>query len=170
MMRRNTEIDRWLAEEGSGDETRAEAAFFAALARMPRLAPRFDFADRVLAALPVRARRPMPAMVIWHGAIAAALALIGAAVWFVPSLRWLPVETPRFAAIVKTWAVAMSAVLEWLQGGVAVWVLLLRIGRWVAIGIQAPEIAAGLVGSAVLGAAALYTLNHLLAPERSSWR
>ena len=170
MKRRDAEIQHWLTAEAVGDETRAEAAFVAVLAQLPRFAPLPGFAERVLWATPIGARRAAPLVWGWHWAIAAALGITGVAVSLLPSLRWLPLETPRLSGVLKTGALAAAAVAEWLQGGLAVWAFLLRFGRWVAVAIQAPEIAASLVGSAVVGAAGLYTLNHLLTLERRSWR
>jgi hypothetical protein len=170
MKRRTPEFDRWLTAEAAGDEMRAEAAFVAFFARFPRLAPAADFAERVLAAAPVAARRTAPALWGWRWAIASALAMTGVAAWLLPALRWLPLEIPRLSEIVKTAAMVTGALVEWFEVGVAVWGFLLRFGRWVTVAVQAPEIAAGLAGSAVIGAVALYTLNHLLALERRSWR
>lgn len=179
MRRRHAEIDRWLAAEAAGDEARAETAFVAALARLPRLAPLPGFADRVLRATPMGAqarlkRAPVAGAATlvegWRWAVAAALGITGVAVSLLPALRWLPVESPRLSGVLKTGALAAAAVGEWLQGGLAVWAFLLQFGRWVAVAVQTPEIAASLAGSAVVGAAGLYMLNHLLAPERRSWR
>lgn len=169
-MRHDTDIERWMKAEEARDDSRAETAFLVAMARLPRFAPLPGFADRVMAAVPAPARRAFPWLTAWHVAVAAALALIGATATLVPALPRLPVGMPRLATLVKAWAVGAHTIGEWLQSGVAVWLVLLRIGRWVSVGIQSPEIAAGLAGSAVLGALGLYTLNHLLALERSSWR
>ena len=170
MKRTDTEIDRWLTAEAVGDDTRAETLFVALLAQLPRLAPLPGFAERVLWATPLAARRAAPRMGGWRWTVAAALGITGLAVSLLPSLRWLPFEMPRLSGVLKTGAMATAAVAEWLQGGLAVWALLLQFGRWVAVAIQAPEIAASLAGSAVVGAVGLYTLNHLLTLERRSWQ
>lgn len=170
MKRRNPHIDPWLAAERAGDEARAESAFAAVMARLPRLAPPAGFADRVLAAVPFVARSAAPAAWGWRWAVAAALALTGVAAWLLPALRWLPFEMPRFTDVVKAWAVATGSVMAWVEVGLALWASLLQFGGWVAVAIETPEIAAALAGSAAVGAVALYTLNHLLSLERSSWR
>ena len=170
MKRRTPEFDRWLAAEAAGEEARAEAAFMAFFARVPRMAPAADFVERVLAAAPIAARHAAPALWGWRWAIASAVALTGVAAWLLPALRWLQLEAPRISQIVKA-AVALSgAAMDWLELGVAVWTFLVRVAHWVGIALEAPEVAAGLAGSAVVGAAALYMLNHLLAIERRSWR
>jgi hypothetical protein len=170
MKRRNPEFDRWLAAEARGDEFHADAAFMAFFARLPRLVPAVDFAERVLAAVPVTARRAAPALWGWRWTIATALALTGVAAWALPALRWLPFEIPRVSEVIKAAALTTGALVEWLGVGLSLWGFLLRVGRWVAVAIEAPEVAASLAGSAVIGAVALYTLNHLLAIERRSLR
>lgn len=168
-MRRNRELDHWLTAEAAQDDVRAEAALARIFARMPRLAPLPGFADRVLAATPFAARRAVPLLWAWRWSVATALALTGLAVGLLPALRWIPLDVPRFSEVVKAAALATGGIAEWLQTGIAVWAVLLRIGRLAAVAIQAPEVAAGLAGSALVGALALYTLNHLLTLERRSF-
>jgi len=167
--RRNRELDRWLTAEAAGDDARAESTLVMVLARLPRLAPLPGFADRVLAAAPIAARRAAPVVWAWRYAIASALVTTGLAIFLLPALRWFPLDLPSFTEVVKALAVATGAVAQWLETGLAVWSFLLQFGRLVAVAIQAPEVAAGLAGSAFVSAAALYTLNHLLTLERRSW-
>jgi hypothetical protein len=129
--------------------------------------------DRVLEAAPVAARGAVlagrRAVWAWRWSIATALTLSGIAAWLLPTLRWVPFRLPTLSETVKAVAAATGAAAEWLQTGLAVWGALQKIGGLALVAVQTPEVAAGLAGSAVVSAAALYTLNHLLTFERRSW-
>ncbi len=168
--RKHRELDRWLAAEAAQDDVRAEGALAAVFAWVPRLAPPAGFVDRVMAAAPVAARRAAPAVWAWRWAVAASLALTGLATWLLPALRWAPLRLPTTGEAFKAVASVTVAIAEWFATGLAVWSYLQRIGGLVLVTIQAPEVAAGLAGSAVVSAAALYALNHLLTPERRHLR
>ena len=167
--RHNRELERWLVAEATDDDVRAESALTRVFARLPRLSPSPQFVDRVLAVAPMAVRRATPMVWAWRWSIGGALVLTGLATGLLPALRWLPFDVPRLSDVVKAGATATGAVAEWLQTGLAVWAVFAQIGRLVGVAIQAPEVAAALVGSALVSAAALYTLNHLLTLERRSW-
>ena len=174
--RKNVAMERWLAAETVGDDVRAETALTGLFAWIPRLAPAPGFVDRVLEVAPLAARgavlagrRAVPLMWAWRWSVATALALSGFAAWLLPTLRWVPFRLPGMSEIVKAVAEATGAAAEWLQTGLAVWGALQKIGGLALVAVQTPEVAAGMAGSAVVSAAALYTLNHLLTLERRSW-
>lgn len=167
--RQNRAMGNWLAAEAAGDDAGAESALSSLFAWVPRLAPSPEFVDRVLAAAPLAARRAAPFVWAWRWSVAAALAITGIAVSLLPALRWVPFSMPSVSDVVKAAAGATGAVGEWLQTGLAVWAVMQRIGGLALVAVQTPEALAGLAGSVVVSAAALYTLNHLLTLERRSW-
>ncbi|MDX1623852.1 MAG: hypothetical protein R3199_07705 [Gemmatimonadota bacterium] len=154
---------RWLRAEGADDD-RADQAFGSLMAAMPRLSPSAGFAERVMHAVsPASA----PAFAWgWKVALAAALTLAGLATALIPALRLVPVEPPRLATVAKALSDATGWVVEWIAGGLQVWDVMARVGQAVATAMATPEATAALVGSAILGSIALYTLNRLLTLER----
>lgn len=161
------ETRRWLAAEAAGDEATARAAFGAAFARLPRLAPRPGFAERVAwAAVPAPRTRPALAEWGWKVALATSMALAGLAAGMAPLLRLLPV---RVGALGGALQVANDA-FSWLAGRTAEAFAALetlgRVGRALAVAASTPEAATALFASAAIGGLALYTLDHLLTPER----
>lgn len=166
-------LDRWFAAEAANDDQEAEAAFGALLASVPRLTPGAGFTERVLwAALPAPApaRRGFLAVWGWKVATLGALVLAGFSAALLPLARWLPVEAPSFGTVVKGWASALAWAAEWLDAGIAAWGFLARIGGALGTAAATPEIASALLATALVGGLALYSLNHLLAIERRTWR
>jgi hypothetical protein len=153
--RRTPELEAWLAAEAADDDARAETTLAMVFARLPRLAPLPGFADRVMAAAPVAARRVAPAVWAWRWAMAAALVTTGLAVGLVPALRWVPFDLPRFGDVIKTVASATGAVAGWLETGLEAWSFCIQLGRLVAVAIQTPEVAATLAASALVSAVGL---------------
>src|SRR5687768_5264602 len=122
MERTRIEIERWLAAEAAGDEAAAEAAFGAATHRLPRLAPRAGFSQRVAWAVrpePARARVRVP----WAErlGLAAALSLAGLAAAFLPALRALPIDLPRPSALIDGLTRSVAWVGGRLGAGLEVW-------------------------------------------------
>lgn len=168
-------LNRWLTAEAADDDAGAEAAFVALFASVPRLAPGGGFTERVLwaarpAPAPATANGGLLAALGWKAAILAALVLGGFSVALLPLARWLPVEAPSFGAILKGGARVLTWTAEWLDAGIATWRLLARIGGALGVAASTPEIVSALLASALVSGLALYSLNHLLAIERRTWR
>ena len=160
----HTDLERWLAAEAAGDDFAAEEAFGTLFQELPRLAPHPGFSERVVMAL----REPDTgrASWLWKAALAAAVALAGVAAAFLPLLRWIPIQVPSTSDVVAAAARGLAWLGRWLGAGLDVWETLARIGRAIGTAAQTPEIAAAMMGSAIVSSAALYTLHHLLVYER----
>jgi len=158
-------IERWLAAEAAGDDFAAEEAFGTLFEGLPRLAPHPGFSERVVMAL----REPDTgrASWLWKAALAAAVALAGIAAGLLPLLRWLPIQAPSPAEVVAAAARGLAWLGRWLSAGLDIWETLARVGGAIGTAAQTPEIATAMMGSALVSAAALYTLHHLLVYERS---
>lgn len=167
--RRETDLRRWLAAEAS-NEAEAEAAFDDVMATMPRLTPHGGFAERVLWTVQPD---PAPRWAIWtwgwHAATVAGLVLTAAAYGLLPVVRWLPIEGPSFGSILETAARGLAWTAEWLAAGLGVWRLLVTVGNALGVAATTPQVGSALLASAMLGVAALYVLNRLLALERRTW-
>jgi len=163
--RLHTDLERWLAAEAAGDDAGAEDAFGALCAALPRLAPHPGFAERVVMEVAPEPR-PWFAAWMWKVALAAAISLAGVTVGLLPLLRWVPLDVPGPGEIVSAAARAMTWLYQWLGAGLGFWETLAQVGNAVGVAAGTPEIATAMLGSALLSAAALYTLHHLLVYER----
>ena len=169
--RLHDEMTRWLAAEAADDVAEAETAFNGLFATVPRLAPRAGFTERVLWAVrPEPAPRLARAGWAWKSAAAAALALGAMAAGLLPLIRWLPIDAPTFGSVVKASARGVAWVADWLDVGLATWQFLAGIGGALGVAATTPQVATALLTSALVGAFALYGLNHLLVIERRTWR
>lgn len=165
--RLHVELERWLTAEAASDEERAQRSFGALIAAVPRLAPGPGFAERVVrAAVPVAAPSVGPLAWGWKVALAVALVLAGMAAGSLPLLRLFPLEVPRLGVVAKGLSNIASWIGERLADGLVVWNVLARIGGAVGEAVATPEVATALLGSALLGGIALYTLHQLLTFER----
>jgi hypothetical protein len=162
--RLHTDLERWLAAEAAGDDAGAEDAFGALFAALPQLAPHPGFAERVVMELrePDSGRVPW----LWKAALAAAVSLAGLTAGLLPLVRWIPIDVPRLGEIVTAAVRGVTWLGNWLGAGLDVWEILARVGNAVGVAAATPEIATAMLGSALLTAAALYTLHHLLVYER----
>lgn len=162
--RLHTDLERWLAAEAAGDDAGAEDAFGALFAALPQLAPHPGFAERVVMELrePDSGRVPW----LWKAALAAAVSLAGLTAGLLPLVRWIPIDLPRPGEIATAAVRAIAWLGGWLGAGLDVWEVLARVGNAVGVAAATPEIATAMLGSALLSAAALYTLHHLLVYER----
>lgn len=164
--RLHRELTAWLTAEATGDDARAEAAFAAMIGGLPRLGPAAGFAERVVgAAAPVTS--VTPAWLTWlaRGALAASIALVALATGLVPALAAV-IGLPSLGGIAKALAGGLSWIGDRFEAGLEVWEFLGRIGEAISLGLGTPEAQAGLAGTVILGAIALYTLHHLLTFER----
>lgn len=169
--RLHDELNRWLAAEVADDVAEAEAAFDGLFGAVPRLAPHAGFTERVLWAVgPAPAPRPALAGWGWKAAAVVTLALGAMAAGLLPLVRWLPIDVPTFSTVVKASARGVAWAADWLEAGLATWQFLAEIGGALGVAATTPPVATALLTSALVGAFALYELNHLLAIERRTWR
>jgi hypothetical protein len=166
-MNRNphTDLERWLAAEAAGDDLAAEEAFDAVFAAMPRLVPPPGFTERVIMAFD---REPDTgrATWLWKAALAAAVALAGLTTGLLPLVRWFPIRLPSVGDVFAAAARGLAWLEQWLRTALDIWGTLARIGGAIGAAAQTPEIATAMMGSALISAAALYSLHHLLVYER----
>ncbi|HEY7471947.1 MAG TPA: hypothetical protein VIE68_06330 [Gemmatimonadota bacterium] len=164
----HTDLERWLAAEAAGDELAAEEAFGALFQAQPRIAPRAGLAERVVMALRESHREPETGRASWLGkaALVAAVALAGFAAGLLPLLRWVPIDLPAPGQILAAAARGVAWLDRWLRTGLDVWGILARVGEAIGTAAATPQVAAAMMGSALLSALALYTLHHLLVYER----
>lgn len=172
----HTDLHGWLAAEASDDARQAEAALHALLATLPRQTPRAGFSERVMWAVrpaPVPHRRRSA---VWaHAGIAAAVGLASLAItlWPVlgpalrPALGALPLGGSLLSTLIGAGARAVTLVAGWMDAGVELWDVMARTGNAIGVAATTPAIGMALLASAVIGAIALYSLHHLLVPERS---
>lgn len=167
----NNDIESWLRAERTGDRDQADFAFGALLASLPRLSPTPGFAERVMWSI-----QPAPSVALstsltwgWKMATALALVLAGLSTAFLPAVRWLPIGRPSFSGVFQTITQAMIGVAEWLETGLATWAFLAGFSRTLGVVVATPQVASAILVTALVGAVALYTLNHLLVFERRTW-
>lgn len=169
-MNRNphTELERWLAAEAAGDDFAAEEAFGTLFQAMPRLAPRHGFSERVVMALRESHREPETGRATWLGkaALAVAVVLAGITAGLLPLLRWIPIDLPNPGEILSAAARGVAWLDRWLRTGLDLWGILARVGEAIGTAAATPQIAAAMMGSAIISSLALYTLHHLLVYER----
>ncbi|HEX9669262.1 MAG TPA: hypothetical protein VGC93_07225 [Thermoanaerobaculia bacterium] len=179
-------LRRWLAAERDDDAEAAEAALAALFAQLPAAAPPLGFAARVAslcvagaaapasvgapagigAAAPARARGPLATL--W-GRLLLGLALAGAgvAVPFVPALLRELFGGLDAAALLGAVPGLLAAACGHLVGALEGLLTLLDLAGALAAPFRSPAIAAGLLGSLLLGAAAFVLLNRLIGTDRS---
>lgn len=161
------DIERWLEAEARGETGEADEAFRAVFSTLPRLEPRAGFAERVTYAL-----RPQPAArLAWLGwwpkaAMLGSMVLVAVMVGLLPSLGWIGVRIPPAEAVVDAAWRGTAWLAGWFATGLEVWSFMIRIGNAIGVAMTTPQIGAALLGTALLGAAAFYELNRLLALER----
>lgn len=172
----HTRMHAWLAAEASDDTDQAEAALHALIVTLPRQTPRAGFSERVMWAVrpaPVARRRQVT---VWaHAGIGAALALAGLVMALWPALRpalrpalgALPTGGPLLSTLIGAGARAVTLAAGWMDAGVELWDILARTGNAIGVAATTPAISTALLASALIGALALYSLHHLLVPERS---
>ena len=165
-------VKSWLDAERRDVSGEAEAAFDALFKALPRLAPSPGFSERViLATQPVS--KPHAAVVPmwgWRLGLAGSLMLAGAMIWLFPLLRLLPVRAPQVSDLAMLFAHGWAWIGRLFSGGLEMWAFLSRLGHTVGVVVTTPEMATALMAAALVGATALYTLNHLLVFERRTLR
>lgn len=160
----------WQRAERVDDDPAAEAAFGALFAELPLESPRAGFAARVMARAEVT--RPLPAVAT--GSAAGRWTAVFLAFASFTSLllgRWLLALWPSGAASGVNTAVRggtdlLAELGTWLAGGWVFWQRLSDFSSWVGRVVQTPEVAASLLVSTLVAAAAFRGLQQLLAAER----
>jgi hypothetical protein len=156
------QLERWLAEEESGDDAAADAAFAPLFAAVRKVDPQDGFVDRaVVAAWRWRARRRRVAVFAW----AAALLVVGAGALMAFLM------SPRVATLaVKTLAAASGHAVPWLVAYARValdwWWTLGHVGGVIASALLTPARAAAIVGVELFGIIALFALLRIAGASR----
>lgn len=180
-------LRRWLAAERqaaqgprarSGRSSAAEDALFAIMKRLPDLAPRPGFAERVLAAAdlrPVAAPASPPLAWALRALLALCLFLTAIAVASLPALLEMAAARITLAEIVSGLARTFTFVVDLMAVAVAVGNLLAALYDALLLVLTAPPVAVGWLGALAFTALTLRWLARLLAPweerrlaERSS--
>ncbi|HVF61069.1 MAG TPA: hypothetical protein VNJ70_14780 [Thermoanaerobaculia bacterium] len=171
-------LRRWLDAERDDDAEAAEAALAALFAQLPAAAPPLGFAARVAslcvggapaglgAAASARARGPLATL--W-GRLLLGLALAGAGVAapFVPALLRELFGGLDAAALLGAVPGLVAAACGRLVGALDGLLAVVDLAGALAAPFRSPAIAAGLLGSLLLGAAAFFLLNRLIGTDRS---
>lgn len=156
------QLEQWLAEEASGHDEAADAAFAHLFAALPRIEPKPAFVEQaVTSALRWRARRRRLMVVTWSTVVL--LVTTGAFVAFYAS--------PRLAAAaIKAITFTSSHVIPWLVAYAKVamewWWTIGRVGTVIVSAVVTPERAVAIVGVELVGILALFALLRVAGAGR----
>lgn len=156
------QLEQWLADEASGHDEAADAAFAHLFAAVPKIEPRTAFVEQaVTSALRWRARRRRAMAVV--GAAVAGLITTGTATAYYasPQLAAAAIKAVTFTSgHVIPWLVAYTKVaMEW-------WWTLGRVGTVVVSAVLTPERAVAIVGVELVGILALFALLRVAGAGR----
>src|SRR4051812_43420782 len=157
-----TQLERWFAEEASGHDDAADAAFADVFAGVPRIQPSPAFVNQtVTAAWRWRARRRRLVAFAWAATIV--LVIAGMAVAFFGA--------PRLAtSVIKAMAFASGRAVPWLVAYTTVamgwWWTLGHVGGVIASAVMTPARVVAVVGVELVGILAFYALQRIAGAER----
>lgn len=156
------QLERWLAEEESGHEDAADAAFAQLFTSMPRLEATPTFVEQAVAAASqwrVRRRR----LVALGWAAAAVLVAAGVLAAYLASPTVAPVFIKALVFVsgrAVPWFVAYTTVaMNW-------WLTLVHVGGVIASALTTPARAAALVGVELFGLLAFFALQRIAGAGR----
>lgn len=156
------QLEQWLADEASGHDEAADAAFAHLFAAVPRIEPTPAFVQQAVAsALRWRARRRRLVALAWAAVVA--LITTGAVTSYYAS--------PRLAAAaIKALTFTSGHVVPWLLAYTKVamewWWTLGRVGTVVVSAVVTPERAVAIVGVELVGILALIALLRVAGAGR----
>jgi hypothetical protein len=156
------QLEQWLAEEASGRDEAADAAFAHLFAAVPKVEPNPAFVEQaVTAAWRWRARRRRLVACAWAAtillvAVGVGIALLGA---------------PRIAtSVIKGFAFVSGRAVPWLVAYTTVamswWWTLGHVGGVIASALVTPGRVVALVGVELVGLLAFYALQRIAGAER----
>jgi hypothetical protein len=156
------QLERWLAEEESGQDDAADAAFARLFTALPRLEPTPAFVEQaVTAALQWRARRRRLIALGW--ATVLVLVAVGAFGAYLASPTLAPVFIKGLAVVsgrAVPWFVAYTTVaMNW-------WLTLAHVGGVIASALVTPARVAALVGVELFGILAFFALQRIAGAGR----
>ena len=156
------QLERWLAEEESGQDPAADAAFAQLFTAMPRLEATPAFVEQaVTAAWRWRARRRRLVAMAW--AAAAVLVAAGVLAAYLAS----PTVAPMF---IKTLAFVSGRAVPWFVAYATVamhwWLTLVHVGGVIVSALVTPARAAALVGVELFGLLAFFALQRIAGAGR----
>lgn len=156
------QLERWLAEEASGRDEAADAAFAHLFAAVPRVEPNPAFVEQaVVAAVRWRVRRRRLVACAWAATIV--LVAVGVAIAFFGA--------PRLATtVIKGLAFTSGRAVPWLLAYTKVamdwWLTLGHVGGVIASALMTPARVVALVGVELVGLLAFYALQRIAGAER----
>ena len=156
------QLERWLAEEASGHDEGADAAFAHLFAAVSRVEPTAAFVEQaVTSALRWRARRRRLMAIAWTAVVL--LVTIGSitAYYASPRLAAAAIKAVTFSSgHVIPWLVAYTKVaMEW-------WWTLGRVGTVIVSAVMTPGRAVAIVGVELVGILALFALLRVAGAGR----
>jgi hypothetical protein len=156
------QLERWLAEEESGHDESADAAFARLFTAMPRVEATPAFVEQAVAAASQwRARRRRLVAFGWAAALMLVAAGALAAYLASPSLAPVFIRVVAFVSgRAVPWFVAYSTVaMNW-------WLTLVHVGSVIASALVTPARAAALVGVELVGLLAFFALQRIAGAGR----
>jgi hypothetical protein len=156
------QFERWLAEEASGHEDAADAAFAHLFAAVPKVEPNPAFVEQaVTAALRWRTRRRRLVAFAWAATILLVAAGVGIALFGAPRIA---------TSVIKGFAFVSGRAVPWLLAYTTVamswWLTLGHVGSVIASALITPARAVALVGVELVGLLAFYALQRIAGAER----
>lgn len=155
-------LESWLAEEASGQDDAADAAFAHLFAVVPKVQPNPAFVEQaVSAARRWRVRRRRLVTCAWAATIL--LVVVGVALAFFGA--------PRLAtSVIKGMAFASGRAVPWLVAYTTVamgwWWTLGHVGGVIASALMTPARVVAVVGIELVGILAFYALQRIVGAER----
>jgi len=156
------QLERWLAEEESGQDPAADAAFAQLFTAMPRLEATPAFVEQaVTAAWRWRARRRRLVATAWAAAAVLVAAGVLAAYLASPTVAPMFIKTLAFfSGRAVPWFVAYATVaMHW-------WLTLVHVGGVIVSALVTPARAAALVGVELFGLLAFFALQRIAGAGR----
>jgi hypothetical protein len=156
------ELERWLAEEASGQDTAADAAFARLFTAVPKVQPNPAFVEQaVTAAWRWRVRRRRVVAFAW--AATTALVLVGIALAFLGAPR---LATPAVKALTFVGGRAVPWLVAYATVAMGWWWTLGHVGGVIASALMTPARVVALVGVELFGILAFYALQRIAGAER----
>jgi anti-sigma factor RsiW len=156
------QLEQWLAEEASGHDEAADAAFSQLFAAVPRVEPTPAFVEQaVTVALRWRTRRRRLIAVAWTTVVLLLTTGALTAYYASPRLAAAAIKAVTFTSShVIPWLVAYTKVaMEW-------WWTIGRVGTVIVSAVVTPERAVAIVGVELVGILALFALLRVAGAGR----
>jgi hypothetical protein len=156
------QLERWLAEEASGQDAAADAAFAHLFAAVPKVQANPAFVEQaVTAAWRWRVRRRRLVAFAWVATVLLVVAGVGLAYFGAPRL---------VTSLIKAMAFVSGRAVPWLVAYTTVamgwWWTLGHVGGVIASAVMTPARVVAVVGVELVGILAFYALQRIAGAER----